>query len=213
MTFKNYYLDRILPAKKEKFETVEEFFEKFKSNVSFLQFKEPGEKFNTLINTLYGLDNEKYNLILKKVKMDYAILRRNTAVINTIITNEEDPIDSLNRMVEIYKIKSSVINRMISNMVNSNSSVDDVKKCIENINSEGSLEVEVCEESLKERYRVFNDNPILKKYCDKEIETVKDELILEAKSRLKKILFDKNKYGMSELDKFKEESKKRFHRK
>lgn len=214
MTFSSYKLDRILPADKAKFETCEEYKEKVFSNIKFLQFKEPKDEFDKLIPTLYELDDNKYAKIIKTFKIDYHLLKKNANTINEIISIEEDPISSLNKMMDIYKVKLSIVNRMISNIVSANSSIDDIKKCIADVSSDDSLEVQVCKEELEKRYANMNiENNVLKEFCNEQLGMIRDDLYSTAFDKLKKKLLTENKGRLGELDQFKNESKRRFHRK
>lgn len=187
MTFRSYALDKFLPEGKEKYESFEEFYKKVIANIKYLQFKLPTEEeLSEVLKTIYNLEDDNYVLIRKKVKMEYPLFRKNADIINEVILNEDDYITTLNNLIEIFKIRCSIVNRMVSNLIKVDTCASDIEKVLADVSSNDSVEIEVLNSQFDERTKNFTSNQYLLQYIDREKSGMQSEVVSIVQTRLSK---------------------------
>ena len=127
MIYRNYKLEALIPAKKGDFANFDDYYKKILFNLAAHDYKEPSKEMDETLRILYNLDDEVYFNIIKKTGMYYSVFRSNAKYIG-IAALSDDPVYTIANMSEMYKIRNSIISRIVGDNFNSNLSVPELHK-------------------------------------------------------------------------------------
>ena len=179
---------RILPSDKGRFESLEKFVSKFERTVSFELHREVGNEFDELMPTLYGLDNEKYEKIRKRLRAPYSFMKKNADVVNKVIVNCEEPYEKIDSVLEIFKGQCSITSRAINANAPRGAKYDEFAAYVEGLLSENSAEVEACRTMFVQRYSKYENDPILGDFYRRELNNIHAELLGQISVKYKNCL-------------------------
>ena len=104
----------LLPQEKEDI-NYERFIEMVGNAIHRSCYAEPSEEMETFFQNLYKLDYEQYKSVRYGLSVSYALLRKLSKTLNSVMVAEsENPLHDLNLVVEIYKRKSFCYKRWFS---------------------------------------------------------------------------------------------------
>ena len=181
-----YDINRILPENKSRFEDLEEFTNRIKRNIVYQRYIEPTDELDEIIPTLYGLDDEVYEKIRKKARMDYIFFKRNAEFINKMIVSSDKPLDNINVLLEVHKGKLAIINRCVSDF-KSNKKSDYIAFGEKLLDSEFEA-VKDCRQKFVDRFSGYEGDSLFGEYYEKELKLVQSDLLAYFENRYKNFL-------------------------
>ena len=191
MIYKNYKLEALIPAKKGDFANFDDYYKKILFNLAAHDYKEPSIEMDETLRILYNLDDEVYFNIIKKIGMYYSVFRSNAKYIG-IAALSDDPVYTITNMSEMYKIRNSIISRIVGDNFSSNLSVPELHKMADKMIFEESFGVAECKEKFMERTSYMKRNKILEDYANLLMDTnnIRYAMIDTVKERVKTRIAD-----------------------